>query len=331
MKASAVANSNIALAKYWGKRDAKLMLPNNSSISMTLDGLFSHTTCEFDRKYNGHIVILDGVELPEGDAKQEVTIQLDVIKEMANIKGFAKVVSDNNFPTAAGLASSASGLAALALAGSKAAGLELNKKELSILARRGSGSASRSVYGGFVEWQKGVKADGSDSHGVQIADENYWREFRMVICIASKKEKKIKSRAGMAQSVATSPFYKSWIESVADDMEKLKNGIIKKDFDLVGATAEHNCLKMFATMITTKPAIIYWNPTSMRLIHSALELRDSGMKCYFTCDAGPQVKIMCLEKDSKEIAEMASKTEGVEDVIVSGPGREAEFVNRHLF
>ncbi|MBI2675265.1 MAG: diphosphomevalonate decarboxylase [Candidatus Aenigmarchaeota archaeon] len=331
MKASAVANSNIALAKYWGKRDAKLMLPHNSSISMTLDGLFSHTTCEFDGKYRSHIVILDGAELPEGDAKQEVTIQLDVIKEMAKIKEFAKVVSNNTFPTAAGLASSASGLAALALAGSKAAGLELGKKELSILARRGSGSASRSVYGGFVEWQKGVKSDGSDSHAVQIADENYWKDFRMVVCIASKKEKKIKSRAGMAQSVATSPFYKSWIESVESDIDALKKGILKKDLEAVGSTAEHNCLKMYATMISTKPPIIYWNPASMSVIHSVLELRDNGMKCYFTCDAGPQVKIICLEKDSKEIAEMAARIEGVEDVIVSGPGRGAEFVKRDLF
>ncbi|MBU0530693.1 MAG: diphosphomevalonate decarboxylase, partial [Nanoarchaeota archaeon] len=175
MKASAVANANIALVKYWGKRDKKLMLPNNGSISMTVDGMNTHTTVEFDSKYEKDIVIINGEELQDEDTFKHI----DLIREKAGIQDKAKVVSNNNFPTAAGLASSASGLAALSVAGAKAAGLDLDKKELSMLARRGSGSASRSVYSGFVEWHRGEKDDGTDSYAEQIAPQDHW-DFRMV-------------------------------------------------------------------------------------------------------------------------------------------------------
>ncbi len=326
MKASAIANSNIALVKYWGKRDKKLMLPNNGSISMTVDGMSTHTTVEFDPKYEKDIFILNGEELPDAESLSH----LDLIRNMAGIKDKAKVVSNSNFPTAAGLASSASGLAALSLAGSKAAGLNLDKKELSILSRRGSGSASRSIEGGFVEWNRGEKEDGSDSYAVQIAKPDHW-DFRMVTVITSTKEKKIKSRAGMAQTIETCPYYKGWLETVNEDLDKVREGIKERDFKKVAETAELNCLKMHATMITTKPPIIYWNPTTMRIIHSVMEWRDEGLESYFTIDAGPQVKIMCMEKDVEEIKKRLSEIEGIERVIVCKPGGEARLVNEHLF
>jgi diphosphomevalonate decarboxylase len=330
MKVTAIANANIALVKYWGKRNKELMLPNNGSISMNLDGLNTITTVEFDRKYPEDLVILNGKELKQGEERDEVIGHLNLIREMSGVIDKAKVVSNNNFPTAAGLASSASGFAALSLAGSRAAGLNLDKKELSILARRGSGSASRSIEGGFVEWKKGEKEDGSDSYGIQIAPPDHW-DFRMVIAITTKAEKKIKSRAGMAQTVSTCPYYKVWLETVNEDLEKIRKGILERDFTLVGKTAEFNCLKMHATMITTKPAIIYWNPTTMEIIHSVMDWRDQGLECYFTIDAGPQVKIMCMEKDAAEIEKRLKQLPGIESVIICKPGGEARIIEEHLF
>jgi len=171
MKATAIAPSNIALVKYWGKRDEKLILPQNSNISVTLQGLFTTTTVEFDSKHPKDVFILGGIE-QSGEEAQRVLETLEMIRGLGGIKLKAKVESVNSFPTAAGLASSASGAAALALAASSAAGLKLSSRDLSIIARRNSGSGSRSVEGGFVEWEKGERADGQDSYGKQLYPEN---------------------------------------------------------------------------------------------------------------------------------------------------------------
>ena len=333
MKASAVANANIALVKYWGKRDPKLMLPNHGSISMTTQGLSAHTTVEFNVKYGRDILILNGkeIDISSEDYQEYVGNFMRVVREISGNKTPVKIVSNNNFPTAAGLASSAAGFAALAVAVNEALNLGMDKRELSMLARRGSGSATRSIYGGFVEWKRGEKADGTDSYAEQILKPEHWKEFRMVICITSRKEKKIKSRAGMSQTVKTSPMYKAWLETVEKDLEKVRKGILYRDFTLVGKTAEENCLKMHATMITTKPPIIYWGPGTMEIIHSIMDWRDSGVEAYFTIDAGPQVKIMCVEKDTEEILRRVKELKGVEEVIVTKPGEDAKVVDEHLF
>jgi len=332
-KASAVANANIALVKYWGKRNEELILPQNSSISMTVAGLQSYCTVEFDENFERDFLNLNG-EYIEPDRKEFKNVQkfLDVVRQYYGKKIYAKVYGKNNFPTAAGLASSAAAFAALAAACNSALQLGLDGKGISMLARRGSGSACRSCFGGFVEWQKGSKEDGSDSYAVQLADENYWPEFRMLICITSTAEKKIKSRAGMKQTVATCPLYKCWLESVEADLENVRNGIKNRDFSLVGRTAEHNCLKMHATMMTTKPPIIYWNRTTIDIIHKVLELRDSGLECYFTIDAGPQVKIMCLEKDINNLkSALQNEIEGIIDFVEAKPGIGPKVVEEHLF
>ncbi len=332
MKVSAIANSNIALAKYWGKRDKELMLPYNGSLSMTVNDMFTHTTVEFDRKHKEDVLIVNGQQLKPGqeDYDEYMGAFMKVVRQISGNKTPVKIVSNNNFPTAAGLASSASGFAAVALAVSKALGLPNDPKSVSILARRGSGSASRSVLGGFVEWKKGEKKDGSDSYGEQIAGQEHWPEFRMIAVITSKKEKKIKSRAGMAQTVATCPFYTRWVETAQADIDAIRKGIKEKNFTLVGSTAEHNCLKMHATMIATRPPIIYWNPTTMEVIHSIMEWRDEGIESYFTMDAGPQVKIFCLEKDVKELSRRLKEFTGVE-VVVTKPGPAAKLTGKHLF
>ncbi len=328
MKVTGRANSNIALVKYWGKRNKELMLPNNGSISMTLDKLHTTTTVEFGG-YDNDIVILNEKELEPDEAK-EVIAHLDLIRNMAGIKDKAKVVSVNNFPTAAGLASSASGFAALTIAATKAVGLELDKKELSMIARRGSGSATRSILGGFVEWKRGEKEDGSDSYAEQIAPKDHW-DFRMITTIVTKEEKKVKSRAGMAQTVETCPYYKDWLATVNEDLKKVRQGILNKNFTQVGETAEYNCLKMHATMITTKPPIIYWNPATMEIIHLVRALREEGIECYFTIDAGPNVKVMCMDKDANELKKRLEELNGVQEAIICQPGDEAQIINEHLF
>jgi len=329
MKATAKAHSNIALIKYWGKRDSNLMLPQNSSISMTLDKFYTITTVEFSEKQKEDELFINN-EKQLGEELEGIKKPLDEIRKKAKISLKAKIFSENNFPTAAGLASSASGFAALALAASTAAGLKLNEKELSILARLGSGSASRSILGGFVEWQKGEKADGSDSYAVQIANEKHWLEFKMLVTIVSAKEKKIKSRAGMSQTVKTCPYYKAWLETINEDLNNVRKGIKEKNFSLVGSTAEFNALKMHATMITTKPSIIYWQPLTMQIIHLINELRDSGLECYFTIDAGPNVKVMCLEKDEKKLIKELEAINDIKTVSCSA-GPKASLINKHLF
>ncbi|MFC2143348.1 diphosphomevalonate decarboxylase [Candidatus Aenigmatarchaeota archaeon] len=331
MKATALAGPNIALVKYWGKRDKKLMLPNNGSISMTCEGLHTKTTVEFDDKYNKDVFILDDKEFTEGKEYDRVVGSLNLIREKAKLDKKAKVASVNTFPTAAGLASSASGAAALVLAASKAAGLELDEKALSMLARRGSGSASRSVGEGFVEWRRGEKEDGSDCYAETIAKKDHWPEFHMVVAVISMEQKKVKSRAGMAQTVANCPYYDKWLATVNNDLDKIREGIKNKDFTTVGQTAEHNCLKMHATMITTTPPIVYWTAGTMDVIRAIAVWREEGLESYFTIDAGPQVKIMCLEKDEQEIVKRLKEIGSVKDIVLCKPGDGARIVDEHLF
>ena len=330
MKATATANANIALIKYWGKRDKALMLPQNGSISMTCEGLSTITTVEFEKKYDEDIFFLGGKEFSQGTEYEEVKGQLDLIRMMAKSSLSAKVVSKNNFPTAAGLASSASGFAALSLSASSAIGLKLKEKELSMLARRGSGSASRSIGEGFVEWYRGKKSDGSDCYAETFAKKSYWPEFRMIVAVTSKKEKKVKSRAGMGQTVENCPYYKAWLDTVQSDLDNIRKSILRKDLPAVGKIAELNCLKMHAIMITTTPPIIYWTAGTMDVIHSILKWREEGLEAYFTIDGGPQVKVICLQKDEKEIMKRL-KALDIEDVILCKPGEGAKLQDKHLF
>jgi len=329
MKATAKAHANIALVKYWGRRDKKLNLPMNSSISMTLDKFYSVTTVEFSKKYKKDSLVLDG-KIMKGIPLKETIRQLDAVRKKAKIKDKAKVVSKNNFPTAAGLASSASGFCAMALAASKASGLNLNKKELSQIARTVSGSASRSVYGGFVFMNKGKKSNGLDCFSSQIAKPTDF-DLRMLVCITSSKTKKTGSRPGMDRTVKSSPYYKCWLDSIDADLKKVRKGIRKKDFDLVGKTAQRNSLKMHCTMITSEPMLLYWNEDTVKAMNAIEEWRNSGLNVYFTMDAGPNVKVLCMKKDANKISQKLKKLDCMEKVILCKPGPEAVLLNKHLF
>jgi len=319
MKATAKAHTNIALIKYWGKRNDELILPTNNSLSVTLDGFYTKTTVEFDKKLTEDKFTLDNEEVT-GEAYKRVTKYLDLIREYGEIEGlFAKVDSTNAVPTAAGFASSASGFAALAAAATKAANLDISNVELSKLTRQGSGSACRSIYGGFVEWEKGEKEDGTDSYAKEIAPQNHW-DLRVAAVVLNETEKDISSREGMKRTVETSEFYEGWLTGIPADIEEIKAGIKARDFNRVGAVAEANCLKMHATTLGAKPPFTYWTDATMRVMQTVQKLRKDGISAYFTIDAGPNVKVLYQPENEEVLEKTLKETEGVSDVILSRVG-----------
>ncbi len=321
MKATAKANANIALVKYWGKKNKELNIPQNDSISVTLDKLNTTTTVEFHSRYKEDIFILND-KVQDKETTKKISHHLNIIRQKAKIKEKAKVQSINNFPSSSGLASSASAFAALSIAASKAAGINLDSRELSIIARKGSGSACRSIHGGFVEWKTEENNDNS-SFSKQILSTESWQQFRVIVVIVSEKEKTISSRSGMEQTVATSPMYSGWLKTIKNDLAQMRQAIKEKNFSLVGKIAEANCLKMHSTMLTTSPPIIYWLPQTIKIIQSIMQWRKENLESYFTIDAGPQVKILCLENNVTELKKRLNKLQVAQKIIVCKPGKEA--------
>lgn len=318
MKVTAKANTNIALIKYWGKRDEKLFLPTNSSIAITLDKFYTITTVEFKENIRNDIFYLNG---KESDKKEQIKISnfLDKVRKLARTDLYAVVESENKVPTAAGFASSASGFAALAAASVKALDLKLNKSELSALARQGSGSASRSIYGGYVEWQKGQKLDGKDSFARRLLPESDW-DISILSVIVADNKKKVSSREGMKRTVETSPFYSAWLDTVEKDLEMTREAIRYRDFEKLGEVVERNALKMHATMLGAAEPILYFKAGTMDVIHYIHDLRLYGTPAYFTIDAGPNVKVLCKPSDEKKVCQSLLRLPLVEDVIICHPG-----------
>ncbi len=324
MRARARAHSNIALIKYWGKRDKRLNIPAVGSISITLDALWTETEILFDANLREDELILDN---RRGTVKERKRISkfLNFLRKKADVPLKAKVTSINNFPTAAGLASSASGFAALTLAAAHALKLQLSERELSIIARQGSGSAARSIFGGFVEMFAGSAADGSDSFAQPIAPESYW-DIRLLIGITSFRPKQIGSTEGMERSRLTSPFYHAWIQAQPTDLNEMREAILQKDFQKVGELTEHSCLKMHALALSSKPGILYWNAITVDAMHAIRELRKTGIQAYFTVDAGPQIKVLCLAEDEVRVRDMLRSINGIERTIVNKLGPPAKLL-----
>lgn len=325
MKATARANTNIAIIKYWGKRDENLFLPMNSSLSITLDKFYTITTVEFKEELKEDILIWNNSKGSSTEQKK-ISCFLDIIRKYTGVKLYAHVTTENHVPTAAGFASSASGYAALAAAATKAIGINVTMEELSMIARQGSGSACRSVFGGFVEWDKGYLADGSDSVAKQLMDEKAWRISILSVVITSST-KKISSREGMKRTVETSPYYQSWLDTVENDLELAKEAIKNRDFITLGQVMEENALKMHATMLASKPAIIYWEAGTMEVIHSVLMLRQGGIPAYFTIDAGPNVKVLCLSDHEEQVKETLLELSSVREVIACYPGEGVTYID----
>lgn len=307
------ANANIALIKYWGKRDEALFLPTKSSISVTLSGLQTITSIE-KIDSNRDEVFIDQ-KLADQKNFANIVRFLDLFRKQYSIKSFFKIDTENKFPTAAGLASSASGFAALAYGLNKICNVNLDLKELSILARQGSGSACRSLHGGFVIWHKGRKDDGSDSYAQQFFDQNFWPEFCVLVVVVCSQEKKTSSRFAMQNSVKTSLFYSEWIKESEFRIPKLIKALEQKDFDLVGQLTQDDCLGMHKTIQTSVPPINYFQDATLKIIEIVKKLRSNGLSCYFTIDAGPNVKVLCLRKDLEKIQNILKQIPGVQQII----------------
>ena len=324
---TARACANIALVKYWGKRDAQLNLPAAGSLSLTLDALVTTTEVAFDDALPGDSLILDGA--PAKPSEQARTREfLDLVRAAAGLSPsrFARVVSKNEFPTASGLASSASGYAALALAASAAAGAELSPRQLSILARQGSGSAARSVFGGFVRMHAGRADDGSDAFAEPLASP-LTAQVRMVIAIVGGGAPKSHgSRDAMDHTAHTSPLYRAWVDLVPRDLAAAEHALATGDLEQLGQVTEGNALAMHASAIAARPAVIYWQPATLAAIAAVRELRAAGHAAWATMDAGPHVKVLTTHTDAAKIAATMRTVPGVSEVSIAAAGGAAAVI-----
>ena len=321
--ATAQAQPNIALIKYWGKRDAALNLPAVGSISITLDALWTRTRVGFSAAQAQDQFSLNG-RSDEAEARR-VGACLDLLRERAGVSWRAQVDSRNNFPTAAGIASSASGFAALVTAASAALGLKLSDAEKSAFARRGSGSAARSIFGGYVEWAHGERPDGTDSVARPLLDTAAW-PLRVAVAITSTAAKEVGSSAGMRRTAETSPFQRAWIEGQEADLVAARAAIAAHDFERLAEISEHSCLKMHALALAARPGLIYWNAATIACIHRVRALRASGVPVFFTVDAGPQVKAICEPVITAKVCAALREIPGVIEVMETGLGAGARLI-----
>lgn len=297
MKATVFAPVNVAAIKYWGKADASLRLPANTSLSVNLTNLGTITTVEWSKK------------LVKDRADARMVEHLDRIRKLADIKLKAKVTTKNNFPAATGLSSSASGFAALTLAATKAAGLSLSQKDLSRLARLGSGSACRSIPDGWVEW---IKGNDKTSYAKTVFPANHWR-LSVLVVILSRLPKEIGSTDGHL-AAKKSPFYLARLKSLGQDLVKIKKAIKSKDFSLFGQIMENEALNMHAVMLTGKPSLIYFLPETVRVMQAVRGWRKQGLESYFTVNTGQNVFVFCRPKDEGKLFRKLKNVEGVIEV-----------------
>ena len=309
--ATCFAPSNIALIKYWGKRNTELNLPNTSSLSISLPNKGTRTSICVNQSKKDNIV-LNGKQLQSQNKFYLRLVNYLNLFRAEDHKVFFDITTDNNIPTAAGLASSASGFAALVMCLNQLFSWNLGKEKLSILARLGSGSACRSFWPGFVEWQMGERDDGLDSFGELIFQERPWPELRLGLLIFSQKEKPMGSTEAMIQTVNTSKLYKLWPEKVKQDLINIRKAISEKNFMRLGEIAEQNSIAMHETMLTSEPSINYSLPETMRTKEKIWQLRkNNNIPVYFTQDAGPNLKLIFLMQHEAEIKKTFSTMETI--------------------
>jgi len=315
--AKARACANIAVVKYWGKRADAMKLPAVGSISLTLAGLTTETELEFCSELECDEFLINGVRNQKD--QDRVSGFLDIIREKMNEPAHARIKTQNNFPTGAGLASSASGFAALAVVAAKAAGLKLEERELSVLSRRGSSSAARSIFGGFVEMKRGESESGEDSHGIPLAAAEHW-PLQVVVAVASSKRKTVGSTVGMKLTQETSPYYSTWCRDQERDLQDMRCAIETRDFEAFARITESSCMKMHSTMLTTQPPLLYWNSVTVGCLHALQALQRKGVPVCYTMDAGPQVKAICLPEAQETVSDSLRQVPGVVDVLQTSLG-----------
>ena len=315
--ATAIAEANIAFIKYWGNRDDKLRLPVNPSLSMNLAGLETETTVEFNDGWEQDQVIIGG-EPQTGLPRERVTAHLDLIRALGGLSLRARVDSRNSFPIGTGIASSASAFAALTLAAAAAAGLSLSEPELSALARRGSGSAARSVPGGFVEWDMGEEGRPETSFAHTIAPPDYW-DLRDVIAVVSQQHKAVGSTAGHALA-RTSPLQAARVAAVPERLARCRAAVLARDFGRFADIVEADSDLMHAVMLTSTPPLLYWEPITVAIMKSVRRWRSEGLPVCFTIDAGPNVHCLCPADLAAEVERRLHDNLDIKRVLVAAPG-----------
>jgi len=320
MSATAIAHPNVALIKYWGKRQVQTNLPAVGSLSVTLGALETRTTVEFDHTLSSDELVLNERKAP-GESPR-LTACLDALRMLAGDQRRARVRTSNDFPTGAGLASSASGYAALVTAAAADLGLDPGDARLLDIARIGSGSAPRSMFGGIVE----LRNAGESTVCKPVLGSADW-PLRIVVAVTTEDEKDISSRDGMEQSRITSPYYESWVSTHEADLDRALEFVKQRDFLSLAELAEHSCLKMHGLMISTQPPLIYWSPTTLACIQAVRKMRAEGVPVFFTIDAGPQLKAICLPEAESQVAAVLADVPGVLRLISGGLGEGARLID----
>lgn len=325
MKATAMAHPNSAIVKYWGKSDEELGLPLNSSASVTIAPYCTRTTVEFSKAYAKDEAFVDN-EKASGETEVRIVKHLDRIRKLAGVSLRARVVSLNDFPLGCGFGSSASGFAALTLAASRASELDLRERELSILARQGSGSACRSIPGGFVIWRKGERSE--DSYAQSIAEPG---DIDMrILMVSVGKRKEISSARGMTLA-KTSPLMEAWLAQKDERISSLTKAVRQKSIGEIGSISEAESLCLHAICMTSNPPIIYWAPTTLRIMREVLIMREEGIEAYFSVDAGASVYVYTHPEHEIGVSTRLREIEGVERVLRCKVGSGARIVGKHLF
>lgn len=326
MKSTAKAPANIAFIKYWGKKDEVLRIPINDSISMNLSNAYTTTTVEFSSVYPSDETYY-GDNKMEAKESRRVIDHLDRIRKLAKVQIKAKVVTRNSFPKGVGIASSASGFAALTLAAADALGLKLPEKKLSVLARLGSGSACRSIPDGFVLWKTGKSSN--ESYAYSLYDEKYW-DLRDIIAVVSEDKKKITSTKGH-EDAGNSIFFEARIKNLPRRIVELKEVLQNKDIKKFGELVEKEAIELHTIMMTQTPPLFYWNKDTMDIIHQVHHWRNEGTEVYFTIDAGHNVHLICEGREEKRVLENVKELKYVKDIIINSPSVGARITDKHLF
>jgi diphosphomevalonate decarboxylase len=320
--ATARACANIAFIKYWGNADNHLRLPANGSLSMNLDGLYTETTVRWSVGFREDTLVLNG-QPAAAAARERVAEHLGALRARLGLAGFAAVESVNNFPMGAGIASSAAAFAALTVAAVHATDMELSERELTTLARLGSGSASRSVPAGFVEWYAGETHD--DSYAESFAAPDYWNLVD-VIAVVSGEHKAVVSSRGH-QSANTSDLQAARVHGAEERLAVCKNAVLSRDFITFAEVVEHDSNLMHAVMMTSRPPLFYWLPATLTIMESVRVWRAEGLQVCYTLDAGPNVHCLCMSDDAAEVEARLRATPGVEAVLVACPGSAARVIS----
>ncbi|HZW02901.1 MAG TPA: diphosphomevalonate decarboxylase [Anaerolineaceae bacterium] len=323
--ASAIAHPNIAFIKYWGNRDDNLRLPENGSISMNLDGLSTRTQVTFSAGLPSDRFTLNGVSVT-GPGLERVSRFLDLFRRLSGVQLPAEVQSTNDFPTGAGIASSAAAFSALSQAAAAALDLSLTDQQLSRLARRGSGSACRSVPGGFVEWLPGGSDE--DSFAVSIAPPDHW-DLTDCIAIVSNRHKPVGSTAGHALA-KTSPLQAARVADTPRRLEICRSAILQRDFDALSSVVELDSNLMHAVMMSSTPPLFYWEPASLNVMKSVPFWRKHGVPACYTLDAGPNVHVICPSAAAGTVCQRLEQIPGVMRVLKAGVGGPARRLDPSL-